>query len=137
MTSFTSRVNEKMGSVKDRALAVDGYLRVKGAPEDTVYAIGDCSTIDNPKLTQSIVQLFEEADTDKNGVLDKKEFTAMVDSLIAKYPQIQVHLEKLRSKFSSYDLDHSDTIDLDELRLAMKDVDKSTTTLPAVLQYKR
>jgi len=34
------------------AIQTDGYMRVAGAPADTVYAIGDCATIGKEKKQQ-------------------------------------------------------------------------------------
>ncbi|CAG8634684.1 5200_t:CDS:10, partial [Paraglomus occultum] len=73
MNPLTKAISEKLPEQKNtRALITDQHLRLKGAPMSTVYAIGDCATVENPKLVQQLVQFFVDADTDKNGCLDYK-----------------------------------------------------------------
>ena len=68
MNPLTKTISEKLPEQKNtRALITDQHLRLKGAPVSTVYAIGDCSTVENPKLVHQLVQFFVDADTDKNG----------------------------------------------------------------------
>jgi NADH dehydrogenase FAD-containing subunit len=46
MNPFTSKVAGYLpNQVHKKAIEVDSYLRVKGAPQGTVYAIGDCATV--------------------------------------------------------------------------------------------
>jgi NADH dehydrogenase FAD-containing subunit len=46
MNPFTERVCELLpNQVHKKAIEVDAYLRVKGAPLGTVYAVGDCATV--------------------------------------------------------------------------------------------
>ena len=42
-----------------RALLTDGYLRVKGA--NGIFALGDCSTIEQDTMINKAQQLFEKA----------------------------------------------------------------------------
>lgn len=63
MTPFSRGLSEKLEAQKNqRALVTDGYLRLKGIPDGSVYAIGDCATIENPKLLTHIMEIFETAD---------------------------------------------------------------------------
>jgi NADH dehydrogenase len=63
MTPFSRSLSEKLEAQKNqRALVTDGYLRLKGIPDGSVYAIGDCATIENPKLLSHIMEIFETAD---------------------------------------------------------------------------
>jgi NADH dehydrogenase FAD-containing subunit len=46
MNPFTERVSSLLpNQVHKKAIEVDAYLRVKGAPLGDVYAIGDCATV--------------------------------------------------------------------------------------------
>lgn len=49
MNPFTQRVSNLLpNQVHKKAIEVDAHLRVKGAPEGDVYAIGDCATVSYP-----------------------------------------------------------------------------------------
>src|SRR5205085_5691064 len=106
MNPLTKTISEKLLEQKNtRALITDHHLRLKGAPMSTVYAIGDCSTVENPKLVQQLVQFFVDADTDKNGWLDYKEFDTLAKKIIRKYPITTAHLKKADDLFKKYDKD--------------------------------
>lgn len=46
MQPFTKRMVEKLpNQYHSKAVQVDGYLRVEGAPHGSIYAIGDASTV--------------------------------------------------------------------------------------------
>ncbi|CAJ0870942.1 365_t:CDS:10 [Entrophospora sp. SA101] len=109
-------------------------LRLKGAPDSSVYAIGDCSTIENPKLVQNLMQFFIDADTDKNNCLSYNEFHELAKKISRRYPITSNHLKKADSLFARYDIDKSGTLELDELQAMLNDIDKQLTALPAVSQ---
>ena len=70
----------------------DKFLRVKGA--DGIFAIGDCSTIDQQLMFHKAKELFAEADKDGDGSLSVEEFTALMEVAKYKYPQVQFELAK-------------------------------------------
>jgi NADPH-dependent 2,4-dienoyl-CoA reductase/sulfur reductase-like enzyme len=77
MNPFTARVSSLLpNQVHKRAIEVDAHLRVKGAPLGDVYAIGDCATIETA-IVPYLLELIDEADQDKNGKIDFKEFEFM------------------------------------------------------------
>ena len=46
MNPFAEKVTGYLpNQVHKKAIVVDAYLRVNGAPRGTVYAIGDCATV--------------------------------------------------------------------------------------------
>jgi hypothetical protein len=55
---------------------VDAYLRVKGAPADEVYAVGDCATIES-SLVPHFLEFVQKADKDENGKIDYDEWLNM------------------------------------------------------------
>lgn len=71
-----------------KALLTDEYLRVKGA--SGVFALGDCSTIEQNTMIAKAQELFETADVNKDGTLTLEEFTALMEQAKYKYPQIQM-----------------------------------------------
>lgn len=63
MTPFTQTIAEQLESQQhQRVLMTDEYLRVKGIPDQSIYALGDCASIQNPKLVGRIMDLFNRAD---------------------------------------------------------------------------
>ncbi|KAG9288045.1 hypothetical protein G9A89_017640 [Geosiphon pyriformis] len=135
MNPLTKTISEKLEAQKNkRALIVDNRLRLKGAPDSTVYALGDCATIENPQLVERLVQFFVDADKDKSGYLDHQEFTALAKKISEHYPITASHLKKASSLFKDYDKDKSDTLELEELRVMFRDIDKKLTSLPATAQ---
>ena len=69
-------------------LLTDQYLRVKGIDDGSVFALGDCATIDQPKSVDRIQLLFEEADTKHRGALDVQQFRTLVEKKITEFPQV-------------------------------------------------
>lgn len=116
----------------NHALEVDLHLRLKGISDGSVYSLGDCATIENPRLLDHIMDIFQNADHDSSGALSWQEFLDAAKMMIHKYPLSEGHLKKLNDLFVKYDEDHSGTIDLSELRKMLGDIDKKMTSLPAV-----
>jgi NADH dehydrogenase len=69
-------------------LLTDKYLHVKGVNDGSIFALGDCATIHQPKLVDQIQSLFEEADQDHQGSLDLQEFQTLVEKKITEFPQV-------------------------------------------------
>ena len=68
----------------------DKFLRVKGA--EGVFAVGDCSTIEQELMIRKAEELFKEADVNGDGDLSYSEFVAMLEKAKHLYPQVQVQL---------------------------------------------
>ncbi|CAG8569872.1 10933_t:CDS:2, partial [Ambispora leptoticha] len=135
MNPLTRTISERLPEQKNtRALITDSRLRLKGVKDSSVYAIGDCSTVENPNLVKQLMQFFIDADQDKNGSLDYGEFSQLARKISAQYPITTGHLKKVSDLFKKYDKDKSDTLDLEELREMFQDIDKKLTSLPATAQ---
>ncbi|CAI2168134.1 14686_t:CDS:10 [Funneliformis geosporum] len=135
MNPLTKSISEKLEAQKNiRALITDNRLRLKGIPDSSVYAIGDCSTVENPKLVQQLMQFFVDGDADKNGNLSYKEFQTLAKKIGRRYPITKSYLKKADTLFARYDQDKSGTLELEELRAMFEDIDKKMTSLPATAQ---
>ncbi|KAI9250930.1 pyridine nucleotide-disulfide oxidoreductase-domain-containing protein [Phascolomyces articulosus] len=136
MTPFAKMIAQKLGKqVHQRAIQTDAFCRVLGLQDDSsVFAIGDCATIKNVKLLEHIMEIFEEADENKDGSLSLDEFATAVDQMKDKYPLTRQHLGELVHLFKKYDVDHSDTLEVEEMRCMLGDIDKKMTQLPATAQ---
>lgn len=78
MNPFTQRVASLLpNQYHKHALEVDSHLRVLGAPLGTVYALGDCSTIET-RLVDHLLDFVERCDEDHDGNIDRREFAKMM-----------------------------------------------------------
>lgn len=73
-----------------RAILTDKYLRVKGA--EGVFALGDCSTIEQDLMIRSAKELFKQADVNNDGTLTQEEFEEIIEKAKEQFPQVQVQL---------------------------------------------
>jgi len=77
MNPFTKRVASLLpNQVHKKAIETDAHLRVLGAPDSEVYAIGDCATIET-SIVSHFFELVEACDKDKNGKIDFAEWESM------------------------------------------------------------
>src|SRR4051812_21624627 len=88
MTPFTQMIASRLPTAQqnNRALEIDNHLRLKGIPDGSVYSLGDCATIENPRLLHKILDIFEKADKDHDGSLSWEEFQDAVRDMVKKYP---------------------------------------------------
>jgi hypothetical protein len=78
MNPFTQRVASLLpNQYHKHALEVDSHLRVVGAPLGTVYALGDCATIET-RMVDHLLEFVQHADEDRDGNIDRKEFEKMM-----------------------------------------------------------
>ncbi|TPX71216.1 hypothetical protein SpCBS45565_g01255 [Spizellomyces sp. 'palustris'] len=135
MRDFTRRLVGKLQQQENtRALEVDSRLKLKGDPN--IYAIGDCATIENPKM----MEIVKERSVRIAAGMDRltyQQFQSVIGSIVDQYPQTAVHLSKLRNLFDTYDIDKNNVLDLDEITKLLDDVDKKLTSLPATAQVAR
>lgn len=137
MTPFAERLAEKLGTqVHKRCIKTDEYLRVKGIPDGSVFAIGDCATIENPRLLEHIMDIFHRADKAHDGLLTFEEFCTAVHDIRTRYPLTQQHLGEMMELFNTYDKDKNGRLDLEEMRIMLHDIDSKVTHLPAVILRK-
>ncbi|KAI7908056.1 uncharacterized protein BX663DRAFT_492830 [Cokeromyces recurvatus] len=135
MTSFARKLTDKLSAqAHKRVLTTDGYLHLAGVEDKSIYALGDCATIENPNLLEHLMDIFEEADTNKDGKIQLHEFLIICEKLRSRFPLIGEHLKNLERLFSNYDVDKNDSLDVDEMKTMLEDVDKKLTHLPATAQ---
>jgi hypothetical protein len=80
-----------------RAILTDNNLKVLGV--DNIYAIGDCSTIQQNKMLVHLDNLFKEYDKNNDNKLDINEFNNLIKDSIKKYPQLETFIQKTNGKF--------------------------------------
>lgn len=114
------------------ALVTDRHLLVKGT--DNVFAMGDCSEMEQPLLQQHLQELFVSADLNGDGVLTKDEFAVFLKDVVEDYPQLRVYSQKVHDMFDEFDTNGDGVLSLDEFTACLKRVDAKVKTLPATAQ---
>lgn len=90
--ALTNRIREIIGlNIQSNRMGIltDRYLRAKGVVDGSIFAIGDCATIEQPKLVDRIQVLFEEADIQRRGALDMQQFRTLVERKMTEFPQVR------------------------------------------------
>jgi len=93
---LTNRIRELIGlNIQSNRMGIltDQYLRAKGVQDGSIFAIGDCATIEQPKLVDRIQLLFEEVDTQHRGALDLQQFRTLVEQKVNEFPQVEIKIQ--------------------------------------------
>ncbi|MFS8027359.1 putative NADH:ubiquinone reductase (non-electrogenic) [Helianthus anomalus] len=121
-------------------MATDEWLRVEGVPN--VYALGDCATINQRKVMEDISAIFSKADKNKSGKLNVGDFGEVINDIIERYPQVELHLKskKLKNFVELLQSNQDDTakkatqLDIEKFRKALSEVDTKMKSLPLTAQ---
>ncbi|KAL9615008.1 MAG: hypothetical protein Q9167_000540 [Letrouitia subvulpina] len=138
-TDFCKRIAEKLEvQTNKHALETDPHLRLNGAPLGSVYAIGDCSTVQN-NVADHLVSFLRTLAYEKGKDPEKmhitfKEWRAVAQRVKKRFPQASDHLRRLDRLFEQYDRDKSGTLDFGELHELLLQIDSKLTSLPATAQ---
>lgn len=138
-TEFAQRLAKKLEGQNNRhALETDSHLRVAGTPLGDVYAVGDCSTVQN-NVSDHIVTFLRTLAWEKGKDPEQMDITYRDWRDVAKrvkvrFPQAADHLRRLDRLFEQYDKDKNGTLDFGELSELLKQIDAKLTSLPATAQ---
>jgi len=117
------------GQDNQLALIVDPSLKLKGS--QNIYAVGDCATIDQSSLLQKWERLFQEADTNKDGVVDPQEFKQLCVELGQKYPALLEVRRRVDDLFLQGDKNADGKLEAHEFQRLLVILDKSLTRFPS------
>ncbi|KLU81764.1 mitochondrial NADH dehydrogenase [Magnaporthiopsis poae ATCC 64411] len=139
-TEFCKTVSARLGESQQNrhALETDSHLRVNGTPLGDVYAIGDCSTVQN-NVADHIIK-FLRGYAWKHGrdpetlELQFSDWRSVAADVKKRFPQAATHLKRLDKLFAEFDRDQSGTLDFGELRELLRQIDSKLTSLPATAQ---
>jgi NADH dehydrogenase len=133
------KISDKLVAQNNKhALETDSHLRLIGAPLGDVYAMGDCSTVQN-NIAEHIVSFlrtiaWEKGKDPQKVHLTFREWHDVAARVKKRFPQASNHLRRLDKLFEQYDKDHSGTLDFDELSELLHQIDTKLTSLPATAQ---
>jgi NADH dehydrogenase len=103
-----------------------------------VYAIGDCSTVQNNVADHILTFLrtiaWEKGKDPEKVHLTFNEWREVAQRVKKRFPQASNHLRRLDRLFEQYDKDRSGTLDFHELRELLVQIDSKLTSLPATAQ---
>jgi NADH:ubiquinone reductase (H+-translocating) len=120
------------------ALETDTHLRLNGAPLGDVYAIGDCSTVQNNVADNIITFLralaWKRGKDPETLQLHFSDWRQVASDVKKRFPQANDHLKRLDKLFEEFDKDQSGTLDFGELRELLGQIDRKLTSLPATAQ---
>ncbi|KAF2129460.1 hypothetical protein P153DRAFT_316430 [Dothidotthia symphoricarpi CBS 119687] len=138
-TDFCKTLAAKLdGQNNKHALETDTHLRLNGSPLGDVYAIGDCSTVQN-NVSDHIVNFlrttaWEKGKDPETLQISFADWRGVAKRVKQRFPQAANHLRRLDKLFEEYDKDKSGTLDFGELRELLFQIDSKLTSLPATAQ---
>lgn len=139
-TEFAQKLAKKLGDTQNNrhALETDTHLRLAGSPLGDVYAIGDCSTVQN-NVSDNIVSFlrtlaWEKGKNPNELKISYPDWRHVAKRVKQRFPQAADHLKRLDRLFEQYDKDKSGTLDFGELQELLKQIDSKLTSLPATAQ---
>lgn len=134
------KIAEKLGPSQNNrhALETDSHLRLNGTPLGDVYAIGDCSTVQN-NVAENIISFlrglaFKRGQDPETLELHFSDWRNVAADVKKRFPQSVAHLKRLDKLFQQYDKNQSGTLDFGELRELLMQIDSKLTSLPATAQ---
>nr|POE71946.1 external alternative nad(p)h-ubiquinone oxidoreductase b1, mitochondrial [Quercus suber] len=139
-TEFSQRLADKLGDSQNNkhALETDTHLRLVGAPLGDIYAIGDCSTVQNNVSDHIVTFLrtlaWEKGKDPEEMKIHYSDWREVAKRVQSRFPQARDHLRRLDKLFEAYDKDKSGTLDFGELSELLKQIDSKLTSLPATAQ---
>ena len=138
-TEFCQNIATKLDVQTNRhALETDTHLRLNGAPLGSVYAIGDCATVQN-NVADHLVHFLRVIAAEKGQDPEKvtisfPQWRGVASRVKKRFPQATDHLKRLDRLFEEYDRDKSGTLDFGELYELLRQIDNKLTSLPATAQ---
>uniref|UniRef100_A0A7S3EF62 EF-hand domain-containing protein n=2 Tax=Rhodosorus marinus TaxID=101924 RepID=A0A7S3EF62_9RHOD len=125
---FVNSLRKRVGELQSnpRAVVTDTYLRVIGAP--SMYAMGDCSSIQMPKV--GVANLVPDGTKE----LGFDEFAALLKDRMHEYPQLESYAQQVKASFEKADLNGDGKLQISELKVLLDEADKLLRPLPATAQ---
>jgi NADH dehydrogenase FAD-containing subunit len=122
-----------------RALITDNCLRVLGSPNSSnscslrnIYALGDCATVEIPRLNAQ--KLFAQFAFTADKQLNRDQFSEFSRQISAQWPALQPALKYPNRLYDSLLVEGKTTLSLEDFELGMKLLQRNLKQLPATAQ---
>lgn len=112
-----------------RSLTVDKRLRVKGS-EGSIYALGDCATIERPNSLQHAERLFSRLGGEHR--IGEEELVAALNRGAKEFPHLEELANRAGDEFRK--LERGGTISFGDFQQLLANVDRQLRSLPATAQ---
>ncbi|MCJ1405266.1 hypothetical protein MMC11_008493 [Xylographa trunciseda] len=138
-TDFCKRISDSIPvQTNKHALETDSHLRLNGTPLGSVYAIGDCATVQN-NISDHLVHFlrslaYQKGRDPETMKISFAEWRGVAQQVKKRFPQASDHLRRLDRLFQEYDKDQNGTLDFGELHELLTQIDNKLTSLPATAQ---
>ena len=121
-----------------RSLATDKNLRVKGS-NGTIFAIGDCATMERPRSLSKALELFRSAaKCDEAGVCDvnpdKETVKAALATGIEEFPHLEEVINNIDEAFDKHSDPSTKKLSFEGFKGMLTEVDNGLRALPATAQ---
>ncbi|BEJ16244.1 hypothetical protein CspHIS471_0508490 [Cutaneotrichosporon sp. HIS471] len=134
MQPFTRRMVEKLpNQFNSKAVQVDPFLRVEGAPMGSIYAIGDAATI-HLNMLADLLLIWEQFDENRDDKLTYDEWQLMAKHIQKKYPLTSEYLAQIRDVFTEFDKEERGHLSLNQVAEMFIKMTSKATVLPATAQ---
>ena len=110
-----------------RALVTNGHLQVLGSP--AMYALGDCATVQQPRLLARLADLFRAADTNGSNTLDYEELRAFLRERQQQFPQLGMMEREILASIKP-----DEVMGIEQFKQLMAQADSKLRALPATAQ---
>ena len=139
-----------------RSVLTDDFMRVRGVNDGSIFALGDSSTVFQPKAIDHAEELFDLADENKDSVLTMEEIRNVLVKASSRFPHLSEHARFLDSRSGSLprrfgsivqstlagngntsplsELDGSTPVTKDQFKEVLKKIDSGLRGLPATAQ---
>jgi len=116
-----------------RALITNQWQSVRGVND--IYAIGECSTVDQAHILKQWQHIFDDLDENRDGTIDEREFKLLEQRYARRYPQLLGYSDAASSElFKSSDANKDNVLSRDEFQDLLVKVDSTLTSFPSTAQ---
>jgi hypothetical protein len=80
------------------------------------------------------MELFDEADINKDGLLSIEEITSLISKKASQYPQLKLFAKRIAETYYKFDKNRDNGIDRNEFKELLQEADSIFKSLPATAQ---
>jgi len=120
-----------------RSLATDPAFRVLGsAAQGSIFALGDCATVEQPRALEHVERLFASGDVDGSGILTKQDLKDLFSKGSNEFPHLAEFAKRLDKEWDKTILPEAgkDGINQEQFHALVERIDSGLRAYPATAQ---